>query len=1200
MLEGAKDSDDAHTSQLKLVYEFYDANAHTITPRSRDLANPNIDVKKIEDVLSGFADTAKVIVKGLTALGQIHPFIGVAVGAFALVIALDFTRRDNDRKVLAIKIQMQDLMAAFFDLRHIRRPSDKGPDGLSIAERLESLMVQIAHDIKQCGSACDAYMKKSFLAKTVKASVYETRLGEFATLFKEHRKSLELALSVHAAIAADDAREKLTHQGEQLKSIEEKLDMMLVFRRLDTPREKEVAKFLQEHGGVRACIGNDELLEELVTKSGEAHSRISGREGSGRRQNDLLDVRKKLMKELQEDIDEAFSRNMVLFERKLDIQSKQIEDTVHQESEHIINTLLSGAHDRITDPDLQRIWKDMGWKSSVKARHFVFALHDYYTDQVNPRSASLANRLSMASLPTPPSSASPSRLQYKWQNDQWALAYINAAYVQPILEAIDDDGTGYISVNEVNAFVSERPEGWDLPHWIAYWAVGWQVSISKYKSKIYGIVQEMFDILQYVLPSNRRAVDEYLFHTSFWRIELLLRSTHSANSSVLSDPDLSKVTQSFAQSEEDRIKANLEEVGYELDSPATVTLITGVGRIERFVYPLMYLLFKRHLKIIKLACKHVVHTDEFISLNESLVSVLLTIDYRVRALEAIFKQTHLDVQARLGNFAFGILQLSYGDIKRSPTLNTFGSWIEEDHDGVSRLQRPALEDIKASINDSSLSVLKYGIQDGYYTMNYYEFEPDRVRSSVSAIQGTWTGHCERTDGNEEYSYLIRLSIRFANDHEFVGKGEEHSDAFQLTGALDGMIYDGDGSVRNYIGHLDVASEVITITWKHTKKDSEDEGSWRDQSFTLQRTPPALVRYRYTDRQFSEDPAGSRWSFACAASLHLAQAKIWSRRFFEARFQERKRFVELSTRSSIVKMGLTPQNPLNVTEKRELDYLRRNLDPSEARFYQAMAEFEIQKLPWHPAWGCDSCERRITKSRILCIQCMAEDLSDNIDLCGVCLDKAPTKRGFVHDVAHHFSQLVLSTKEMLNRFKNFFRPAERLRARSGSQTNYDTPDDKDLRCICCLNNVSLPCWVCLCCADPFFICPECDSQRRPPLRDGPAPGHNLNHALLRIPVGSLGGDPITIDERLLALENMVYSLESRLTESLAALEAKTEERIQSLEQKVEKRLESLEMNLNNRFAALEDLIMRIAGQTSALPTVYGHLIRDSGRRSVLDR
>lgn len=39
----------------------------------------------------------------------------MAVGAFVLVITLDMTRRENDRKVIAVKMKMQELMVVFFE-----------------------------------------------------------------------------------------------------------------------------------------------------------------------------------------------------------------------------------------------------------------------------------------------------------------------------------------------------------------------------------------------------------------------------------------------------------------------------------------------------------------------------------------------------------------------------------------------------------------------------------------------------------------------------------------------------------------------------------------------------------------------------------------------------------------------------------------------------------------------------------------------------------------------------------------------------------------------------------------------------------------------------------------------------------------------------------------------------------------------------
>lgn len=190
---------------------------------------------------------------------------------------------------------------------------------------------------------------RHLLAKAVKSGVYESRLADFGVRFLDHKNKLEHSLAIHTSLGVDSANEKLDNQERRLSSIEEKLNMILLFRKLDSPRERDVQRFIDDNGGAKACIYNDELLEELVAKSGDSLTRLSGRE-AGRRSNDLPDIRKKLSKELQEDIDEAFNRNMVLFERKLEIQSKQLTETIQQESDHIISTLLSGAHDRIIDP----------------------------------------------------------------------------------------------------------------------------------------------------------------------------------------------------------------------------------------------------------------------------------------------------------------------------------------------------------------------------------------------------------------------------------------------------------------------------------------------------------------------------------------------------------------------------------------------------------------------------------------------------------------------------------------------------------------------------------------------------------------------------------------------------------------------------------------------------------------------------------
>jgi hypothetical protein len=116
-----------------------------------------------------------------------------------------------------------------------------------------------------------------------------------------------------------------------------------------------------------------------------------------------------------------------------------------------------------------------GWRGSVKARHFVMGLRDYFQEKWGSDSH--------------PADGVTARIADNHRDDKWALAYLNVVRLQPISEAFDDDASGFVTVAEVNTFTTSRPLGWryvhlvsrvltlilptiSLPHWIAYWAIG--------------------------------------------------------------------------------------------------------------------------------------------------------------------------------------------------------------------------------------------------------------------------------------------------------------------------------------------------------------------------------------------------------------------------------------------------------------------------------------------------------------------------------------------------------------------------------------------------------------------------------------------------------------------------------------------------------------------------------------------------------
>ena len=88
-----------------------------------------------------------------------------------------------------------------------------------------------------------------------------------------------------------------------------------------------------------------------------------------------------------------------------------------------------------------------GWRGNVKARHFVLALRDNYLEKLTSESDGIPD-------------TSTSAISNSTDPDAWAIKYIDVMRVQPILEAFDDDASGFITVAEVNRFTSSRPVDW--------------------------------------------------------------------------------------------------------------------------------------------------------------------------------------------------------------------------------------------------------------------------------------------------------------------------------------------------------------------------------------------------------------------------------------------------------------------------------------------------------------------------------------------------------------------------------------------------------------------------------------------------------------------------------------------------------------------------------------------------------------------
>ncbi|KAJ7856000.1 hypothetical protein B0H13DRAFT_1543536, partial [Mycena leptocephala] len=641
------------------LQDFYISNEAAINSAGSALPLAvTLDVQSIERTITKFAQTSAIIMKGLETLEKVHPFIGVAVLPFKLMISLDVTRRQNNKKVLAVQIQMQDMMTVLFQLRNIRDSTEKGSRGISLKDNMSSIIEIVANTITECGSACDVYLKKHLLIKTVMAKIYESRFAGFVKSFHQHKKTIQFILGMHASQGVAEANLKLDSQTHHWETIETQMGELL--RRLNSTQEEEGRKLIEQEGGPYMCVNNDAALQQLLSKIGMSTHLDLAHFGSG----GLASVKKVLNKELAEDLDEVFQKNMKFFDRKLQRQEKRLRNELTRTREMILDALARGPHQKIVDEDLQKIWEDQDWKGSVKARYFALALTDFYSDRFSKVDMRYAKTV-VASVPgTQP------------EDDSWVLAYITVMRMQPILEAVDDDGSGFVSIKEANDFARLRPTGWSLPAWVAFWAAGWHMTVTWYKNAIYKILKAMMRLLPHLKLVNIQAADTYFAGPAIRRVELLLRSTRSGDSNAHKDMRLVRLANKFKAEEEEWMSLQLEDLHYVVDDVSTIPLITGPGRIERYVYPLVYLLLKRHFDILRLACLHTLDESEFITMTTSLVNIFKAVNMRTNSLEAIFKSNSMDVKERLGHFAFGML--GHGKPLRDPINNTIRSFEEED------------------------------------------------------------------------------------------------------------------------------------------------------------------------------------------------------------------------------------------------------------------------------------------------------------------------------------------------------------------------------------------------------------------------------------------------------------------------------------------------------------------------------------------
>ncbi|PBK80159.1 hypothetical protein ARMGADRAFT_1021049 [Armillaria gallica] len=579
----------------------------------------------IQSELSGWVEASTLLVQALEELQKIHPFISVAVSPFKVALQLESKRRENDEKISALFMLMKEMMDT---LRML--PEDPNLLKNNQKDSLTGLMHRFCQDIIDCANACNAYRTRSIWSRILMSTADEQKLAAYGDRFQKNKQDLQLCLIVRI--------------NAELNEVKELVSVIMLINLVRSPQERELKELIDKEGGASKVKDDPALLEKIIKET----EKNSNRRGTYQDDKNVKTLVSSIQAEIRHGFEDLIKTHKTVFDLKFEAQGKLIDDVgqnVTRTGDRVISAVISGPYERLKDPDLFEMWKEMHsrWGGNAKARDFIFALRAHYYSRTQ---STLEQTQQMTSTENDSDGTS------HVTTDTWALRHITLRSIEPLMEAFDEDASGFVTIDEANNFSTRRPKDWSMPHWVAYWAVGFQMTLVHYHEKISTLLEEMHTAAEQTLPANRVFMDLFLSAHPLCRVDVLLSGFKNTSRGGYWS-DWSKFLP-YVQAEEERLKGQLEALKYNIDASDSLLLITGPGRLERFIFPLIYLLFKRQYLIIDYCRSTVIHPDILWSNLRSVRVIMNAVDIRVNDLQAVFKHKNRDEAVMFSKSVYGL------------------------------------------------------------------------------------------------------------------------------------------------------------------------------------------------------------------------------------------------------------------------------------------------------------------------------------------------------------------------------------------------------------------------------------------------------------------------------------------------------------------------------------------------------------------
>lgn len=677
------------------------------------------NAKKVKDWTQKALNATTQLISVLETFSSANPVSQAVVDTFKKLITMEQGRRDNNEQIIVV----YDSMTRVFATLKTFNDSVKMHAGFS--EPFEAVLNDLNNVMKEFGTFAGLFYTKfdHRIVRFFKAEEFAKKLHGFARSFERHREQILFMIS--AQTSADV--QALQRDVQSVLAYSEK-----IFARLQpsSPADLDARRFVARIGGAGVVIKDRATLEEVARLLAGGSSNVEP-------------ITANTMEALRAPLEELLEKHRAWFETKLD----RVQGVIVGSITGIMKQLTSGPHELIIDPDIQKIWKDAGWRLSVKVRVFVDAVYSHFDEKFRAETAGDVE-------------------------DAWTLVILSKVMHHPAIgEAIDEDATGFLSVQEVNRFLSKKPTKWTTPQWLVFWALGWHCMNSLCTDSVEYLLEQLEELCESLTHKGsetiKRSVAQFYATTDMLQIV--------ANW----DEDGDVGTEQLLADYDDLTSMRVMDLSSELDAvmqEQVVEVMTGMDfciedpsdleylarklgwRIEQFFVPLLYVILNHYCEYISDINRSCDSDDNdttidniaaaLDTLDTTLRELLYAFDIRMRSLCRSWRSQRLDDELQVQCYAGGLMYSWYTKVQDSrKDVEEFFFGSEEDDGETGGEDGGAGSDDK---DDSVSRNVSVGVRQMHKKVNGLTKELKEVKAMMQQLlQAMQLGGVQQQHGQSE-------------------------------------------------------------------------------------------------------------------------------------------------------------------------------------------------------------------------------------------------------------------------------------------------------------------------------------------------------------------------------------------------------------------------------------------------------------------